>query len=124
MWGSSLATGRWNLYAIEVRERGAATLVTVRGELDLFSLSELQRTLDAVASLWGGAVVDLAGVTFLDLLSARELAVHAHLYRSRLALQNPSPEVVASIEAAGLGGWVRFRPDADRNGPQLVSGAS
>ena len=108
------------MYAIEVRERGAATLVALRGELDLFALDDLRRTLDAVANLREPAVVDLAGVTFLDLLSARELAVRSNLYR--LALQAPSAAVVASIEAAGLGDWVRFRPDADRNGPQIFSG--
>lgn len=97
------------MYAIEVRERGAVMLVTLRGELDLCALDDLRETLDAVASLRGPAVVDLAGVTFLDLLSARELAVRAHLYGPRLVLRAPSPEAVASIEAAGLEGWVRFR---------------
>lgn len=112
------------MYAIEVRERGAATLVKLRGELDLFALEDLQRTLDAVASHRERAVVDLADVTFLDLLSTRELAVRSYLHGPRLALRAPSSEVVASIEAAGLGDWVRFLPDADRNGPQIISGVS
>ncbi len=112
------------MYGIEVREHGEVMQVTLRGELDLFALGELREALDAVACLRGPAVVDLREVTFLDLLSARELAVRSHLYGHRLAFRSPSPEALASIEAAGLGAWIHFPPDADRNDPQIFSGVS
>jgi len=112
------------LYGIEVQERGGVMRVTLRGELDLYALDELREALDAVARLRGPAVVDLREVTFLDLISARELAVRSHHYGQRVAFKSPSPEACASIEAAGLGGWFHFPPDADRDGPQVFSGVS
>ena len=112
------------MYGIEVRERGAVTLVRLRGEFDLFALDDLRETLDAVAGLPGKAIVDLAGISFLDLLCSRELAVRSQLQGCHLAFQTPSPEATASIEAAGLEAWFRFQPDAGRNDPQLFSGVS
>ena len=112
------------MYGIEVRERGAITLIRLRGEFDLSALDELRGTLDAVASLPGRAVVDLAEVTFMDLLCVRELAVRSQIQHDDLAFQAPSAEAMASVEAAGLEGWVRFQPDAGLNDPQLFSGVS
>lgn len=112
------------MYGIEVRERGSATLIRLRGEFDLSALDELRGTLDAVANLPGQALVDLADVTFMDLLCVRELAVHSQLQGDDLAFQAPSPEAAASVEAAGLEAWVRFQPDAGRNDPQIISGVS
>jgi anti-anti-sigma factor len=110
------------VYDIEVRRRGALTLVRLRGEFDLFALGKLRETFEAVASLPGRILVDLAELTFLDLLSARELAARSQLEGFRLAFQSPSPEAAASIEAAGLEAWFRFHPDPDRNDPQIFSG--
>ena len=112
------------MYDIEVRQGGAVTLVRLRGEFDLFALGELRETFDAVASLPGRILANLAEVTFLDLLSVRELAARSQLEGCRLAFQTPSPEAVASIEAARLGDWIRFHPDPDRNDPQIFSGVS
>lgn len=112
------------MYEIEVRERGAVTQVRLRGEFDLFALGELRETFDAVANLPGPALADLAEVTFLDLLSVRELAARSQIEGRRLAFQTPSPEAAASIEAAGLESWFRFHPDPDRNDPQIFSGVS
>src|SRR5215211_1062472 len=50
--------------------------------------------------------VDLSGISFLDLQSARELAVRAQLYAHHLFLRNPSPQVTASLQAFGLWVWV------------------
>ena len=86
-------------------------LIELSGELDLFSLTELRRTLSGVASLGTSTVVDLSGVTFLDLLSARELAVRASIYAHSLALRNPSREALASISASRLGERPRFGED-------------
>jgi anti-anti-sigma factor len=112
------------LYDIEVRRRGTLTLVRLRGEFDLFALGELRETLDAVASPPAQILADLAEVTFLDLLTVRELAARSQIEGCRLAFRTPSPEAAASIEAAGLEGWFRFHPDPDRNDPQIFSGVS
>jgi anti-anti-sigma factor len=112
------------LYDIEVRGRGDLTLVRLRGEFDIFALGELRETFDAVANLPGEVLADLAEVTFLDLLTVRELAARSQLEGCRLAFHAPSPEAAASIEAAGLEGWFRFHPGTDRNDPQIFSGVS
>jgi anti-anti-sigma factor len=105
------------LYGIEVRESDASVLVELWGEFDLFSLSNLRKTLNGVLNLRRPALVDLSGITFLDLTSARELAVRAQLYAHQLTLHSPSPQVTASVEAFGLANWVRFCSGPDREEP-------
>ena len=113
-----------DLYGIEVRESGAGVLVELWGEFDLFSLSELRGKLNGVLDLHRTTLVDLSGITFLDLVSARELAVRSQLYAHHLTLRNPSSQVRASLEAFGLWSWVPFHPGAGHEEPPVVSEAS
>ena len=112
------------MYGIEVRQSGASILVELWGEFDLFSLSELQEALNSVTSLRRPTLVDLSGITFLDLLSARELAIRSQLYSHYLTFANPSPEVTASARAFGLESWVRFQAGGDRREPPVISEVS
>ena len=82
--------------------------IQLRGEFDLTSVTELRTILDNVASLRRPTIVDLSGVTFLDLQSTRELAVRSQLYAHHLALVNPSRQARASVKACKLEDWVRF----------------
>ena len=109
------------MYGIEVRESGAGILVELWGEFDLFSLTRLTEALNRVASLHRPTVVDLSGITFLDLLSARELAVRSQLYSHYLTFGNPSSEVTASARAFGLEGWGRFQTESDSGEPPVAS---
>jgi anti-anti-sigma regulatory factor len=93
------------LYGIEVRESGGGVTVFLRGEFDLFSLGELSETLSGVAALRCRTLLDLSGVTFLDLQAAREIAVRSELYAHHLTLRNLSPQATASVEAFGLTNW-------------------
>ena len=111
------------MYGIEVRESGAGTTVELRGEWDLSSLGDLRETLSSVLDLGRSTVVDLSGITFLDLHSARELAVRSQLCADHLTLRNPSPQVSASVEAFGMGEWISFHPGTDREEPPVVSEA-
>ena len=111
------------MYGIEVRDSGAGLLVELWGEFDLFSLDDLHRAVSRALSLRKETCVDLSGITFLDLASARELAVHAQLCPHHLTLHNPSPHVTASVEAFGLRNWVRFYSGADREEPPVFSEA-
>jgi anti-anti-sigma factor len=106
---------------MEVRQYGTGTVVWLRGELDLFTLDALKETLNYVLGLGRPALVDLSGITFLDLASARELAASSQL--GYLTLINPSRWVLASIEAFGLGEWISFHPTSDREEPPVVSEA-
>jgi anti-anti-sigma regulatory factor len=76
--------------------------------LDIFCIEELKGVLTDVLSRRSPVVVDLSGVSFLDLQSARELAVRALLYK------HPSPQVIATFEALGLEGWLDHLPDTGR----------
>ena len=112
------------LYGIEVRQSGAGILVELWGEFDLFSLSELQEALNGVTSLRRPTLVDLSGITFLDLLCARELAIRSQLYSRYLAFANPSLEAMASARVLGLEGWVRFQRGGHRKEPPVISEVS
>ena len=99
------------MHGIEVMETGEGMLIELSGELDLCSLTELRKTLGGVASLGMPTVVDLSAVTFLDLISARELAVRAEIHAQNLALRNPSREATASFSASRVDGRLRFGDD-------------
>jgi anti-anti-sigma regulatory factor len=109
------------LYGIEVRQSVAGILVELWGEFDLFSLARLREALDHVASLQRPTLVDLSGITFLDLLSAWELAIRSQLYSHYLTFANPSFEVTASARAFGLDSWLRYQTDGDRREPPVIS---
>jgi hypothetical protein len=93
----------------------------MRGEFDAYSLPDLREALDDVCAFGKPVVVDLSGVTFLDLQSARELVVQS-LFRARhLAFENPSSGVLASIRALGMDGRARIRIGHEE--PPVFSGA-
>lgn len=97
------------MHVIEVRERvEGGVLVELRGEFDRYNIEDLRQMLDVVAALWRPTMVDLSGVTFLDVASTRELTVRSRLYADRLAFCNPSPQVRASVAACGLDDWFDF----------------
>lgn len=106
---------------------GTGILVELTGELDLAALDELRETFDAAARLRDPAIVDLSGVTFLDLLCARELAVRSQLYAHQLTLRNPSPQVLTTAHACGLEDWLLLVPEtgeSDRDHePSVISRA-
>jgi anti-anti-sigma regulatory factor len=112
------------LYGIEVRESGAGLLVELCGEFDVFCIAELRSTLDDATLYRGPVLVDLSKITFLDLRTARELAVRSMLSRNRPTLVDPSPQVMATMSALGLQGWSGAQPGAGRGGPQVFSGVS
>ena len=112
------------MYGIQVRESGASVLVELWGEFDLFSLTDLRETLNMILALCKRTLVDLSGITFLDLDSARELALRSQIYAHYLTLHDPSPQVTASVRAFGLLGWIHFHPGAGHEEPPVFSGAS
>ena len=121
------------MHAIEVREWGeGGVLVELRGEFDRHNLEDLRETLDAVLALRRQTVVDLSGVTFLDVGTTRELTIRSRLYAHHLTLRNPSPQVRASVRACGFEEWLDFRSDPEdpscrraspeRSSPQTTGG--
>ena len=102
------------MYGIEVRESGAGLLVKLWGEFDLFCMGELKRTLDDASAHRGPVLVDLSGITFLDLRSARELAVRSMLRPQHPAFVGTPPQVTATMAALGLEGWSDVPPGTGR----------
>jgi anti-anti-sigma regulatory factor len=113
------------LYGIEVRKFGAGLLVELWGELDIFCIGKLKGTLADVSSRRETVFIDLSGISFLDLQSARELAVRSLLHENHLTLINPSHQVVATVEALGLGCRIKLLPTTGQDlGPSLKSSGS
>ena len=109
------------MYAIDLRDSGAGVVVELWGEFDLFSLRDLREALSDILTLRRPTLVDLSGVTFLDLQSARELAIRSLLYAQHLSFANPLAGALASIKALGLEGWIQLSPDASRDEPPVFS---
>ena len=108
----SVFGGEYDVASIEVWKRGEeGVLVELRGEFDRHTLKDLQETLTGVVALRQPTLVDLSGVTFLDVGTSRELAIQSLLYAHHLTLRNPSWQVRASMVACGFGRWVDFHSD-------------
>lgn len=100
-------------------------LVELSGEFDLHDLEDLRDALSGAASSRRVAVVDLSGVTFLDVESTRELAVSSQLHGHQLVLRSPSTAVHASVAACGLESWFDFRYETAADvGEAALPGAS
>lgn len=96
---------------IEVREWSeGGVLVELRGEFDRHDLEDVRETLSSVVALRRPTLVDLAGVTFLDVGVIRELAVRSRLYGHHLTLSNPSWQAQASAAACGFGEFSAISP--------------
>ncbi len=93
------------------------------GEFDVSSLPSLREAFDEASASGGPAVVDLSGITFLDLQSARELVVRSLIQAHQLVFEKPSPDVLASIRALGLEDRTRAWNDLDREEPPVFSEA-
>ena len=93
------------------------------GEFDASSLPSLREALDGASASGGPAAVDLSGITFLDLQSARELVVRSLIQAHQLVFENPSPGVLASVRALGLEDRTRAWNDPDREEPPVFSEA-
>ena len=97
------------MHGIEAVDHGVGVKVSMRGEFDAYSLPDLREALDHVCAFGKPIVVDLSGITFLDLQSARELVVRFLFQAHHLAFENPSSGVLASIRALGMDGRARIR---------------
>ena len=93
----------------EIRQRSMIhkdALVELSGEFDAQDLKRLREILDEAGERT--AVLDLSGVTFLDLQTTRELAVRLQLHAGNLVLKRPSWAVKSSVAACGYEDWFRF----------------
>ena len=109
------------MHGIQAVDYGAGVSVGMRDEFDAYSLPDLRETLDRVCAFGKPVVVDLSGVTFLDLQSARELVVRSLIQAHQPAFENPSSSVLASMRALGID--YRARIYGGREEPPVFSAA-
>jgi anti-anti-sigma factor len=88
---------------------GAPRAVTVRGEVDLATASDLESFVrSALGEAPDGVVLDLAELTFIDSSGLRVLVALAKDAESRgttLALRNLPRHAQRVLELTGLGDW-------------------
>ena len=95
---------------MEVSNDGAATRITVAGELDLYSSPGVrEQVLAAVADAPGAVILDLVAVNFLDstgialIIAARDKAAIREVSLTIV----PSAPVRKVLEVVGLGKYLR-----------------
>ena len=86
----------------------APVLVKLSGELDIRYRRTLKNTLRECVASGRSTLVDLSGVTFMDSRCLRELVVYYQLGKGRVALCDPSHEVMLSVAACDLEVWFDF----------------
>ena len=72
-------------------------LVELSGEFDIGDLETLRKTLDGVSESRLTIGVDLSGVTFLDILCARELVERTCFHGGRLVIRSLSRQARISL---------------------------
>jgi anti-anti-sigma factor len=98
-----------DLLSVEVLQQGRTALVALRGELDLLTISKVAEVVDALAPGPDGVrhmVLDLRGLTFMDVLGLRELIKQNELARSNrhnLAVVRGSPAIERLLALTGVG---------------------
>lgn len=94
--------------AIEARTRRSTALVALRGELDLLTVSKVAEVLDGLALRPDGVrhlVLDLRGLTFMDIPGLRELIKqneYARANRHNLAIVRGTPTINRLLELTGV----------------------
>jgi anti-sigma B factor antagonist len=105
---------------VEQRDGGAAPILAVSGELDLYTSPEFdQRLVELTDSAGPGIVVDLGGSAFVDSSACRALLRAARRLADqggRLVVINRDPDVARLFEIMGLEAFlvvVATREDAE-----------
>lgn len=92
-------------FRVTIRAEGRATVVALRGELDLASLTELEHVIDNVLRSSAELVVlDVAELEFLDVAGLRSILRTDHRLRARgqrLALAAPGPGIRRLLALTG-----------------------
>ena len=80
--------------------------------------------LSDVSTCSGPVLIDLSGITFLDLQSARELVSRSLACSRPPTFLDPSSQVTATMRALGFEGWPTIPPATVRDETQVFSGIS
>jgi anti-anti-sigma factor len=99
-----------DLLSVDVVQHGRTALVALRGELDLLTISKVAEVVEAIDPSPDGVrhmVLDLRGLTFMDVRGLRELINQNELARANhhnLAVVRGSPAIERLLALTGVGG--------------------
>jgi anti-anti-sigma factor len=106
-------------FAAELLVHRRTALVALRGELDLVTVSKVAEVIDALAPQVGGVrhvVLDLRGLTFMDIPALHELLrqnEYARSNRHNLAVVRGTPAIDRLLELTGVGDILVLVDDPD-----------
>lgn len=104
-------------FTVEVVDTGDRTVLVVGGEVDLAAAAALGRVLDRAVGVGAHAVLDCAGITFMD-STGLNLLLHARLKAGQvgavLGLRAVSDAVARVLELAGVAELFAIEPDPGR----------
>jgi anti-sigma B factor antagonist len=95
---------------------GGATLVVLRGRLDVAGASSIELKFDATAGKRKALIVDLSGVSFVASMGMRLLLLVGKTMAARggkMALLSPLPEVASVLHTAGIDTVIPICADRD-----------
>jgi anti-sigma B factor antagonist len=105
--------------AIEARTHRRTALVALRGELDLLTVTKVAEVLEGLELTAGGVrhvVLDLRGLTFMDVPGLRELIrqnEYARTNRHNLAVVRGTDAINRLLELTGVGDLLVLVDDPD-----------
>jgi stage II sporulation protein AA (anti-sigma F factor antagonist) len=108
---------------VESRQHRRTALVALRGELDLVTVSKVAEVLDELEPQRDGVrhiVLDLRGLTFMDLYGLRELLTRnedAHTNRHNLAVVRGTAAIERLLKLTGLESQLVLVDDPDDLAP-------
>ncbi|MCY1139396.1 STAS domain-containing protein [Actinoplanes sp. Pm04-4] len=100
-------------WQLEVTAMAAPAGARVAGEIDMATMPIFDLALELLAGCAGDVVIDLSGVTFIDIGGARALAHATTQVRDagrRLWMREPSPEVRHLIDMLGWASLYDWEP--------------
>ena len=114
-------------FAVEARRNRRTALVALRGELDLLTVSKVAEVLDGLELRADGlrhVVLDLRGLTFMDVLGLKELIrqnEYARSNRHNLAVVRGTAAIQRILELTGVEDMLVLVDDPDNLVPPPVA---
>lgn len=114
-------------FAVEARRNRRTALVALRGELDLLTVSKVAEVLDGLELRADGlrhVVLDLRGLTFMDVLGLKELIrqnEYARSNRHNLAVVRGTAAIQRILELTGVEDMLVLVDDPDDLVPPPVA---
>jgi anti-anti-sigma factor len=117
-------------FAVEAHTHRRTALVALRGELDLLTVSKVAEVVEDLEPRAGGVrhvVLDLRGLTFMDVAGLKELIRQKEFARSNrhnLAVVRGTPPIQRVLELTGVEDMLVLVDDPDDLAPPVTDGSA